>query len=46
MKTIGDYIRVNHDGSWSMWQCKKCGKVRHFVRYEEPDEKCDCGCHE
>ena len=42
MKTVGDFVRVNHDGSWSKWKCLKCGREKHFVRGEEPNGKCEC----
>ena len=42
MKTVGDFVRVNHDGSWSKWKCRKCGREKHFVRGEEPNGKCEC----
>ena len=41
MKVIGDYIRVNHDGSWSVWKCRNCGDIKHFVRFEEPNGECE-----
>ena len=39
---IGDFIRLAHDGSWSMWKCRRCGKVQYFTKCEEPDGKCEC----
>ena len=39
--TVGSFIRVMHDGSWSMWKCTKCGKIVYCKNYEQPKE-CDC----
>ena len=41
MKIIGDFIRVTQDGSWSKWKCRRCGNVRYFINYEEPNGQCE-----